>query len=96
MTTCQYLPNEHRSIWDAEDVEWECVCACDPDGCDCSCSECGYTMLGTDDYGWFDWVDLEGPNGIIPEAVPVPRFRFCPNCGAEVQRLVPLWRKVEE
>lgn len=95
MNTCQYLPDEHIRLWDENDVEWECIAAEDMDGSNCSCSECGYTMMGGC-YGWFDYEDVNSPNGIIRSMVPVPRFNYCPNCGRKVERLVPLWRRVEE
>lgn len=93
--TCWYLPDEHRNIWDKDDIEWECEEAECFDGSDCSCSECGYTMMGVDD-GWFDYEDTDSPNGLIEGCVPVPLFKFCPNCGARVERLVPVWRVVKQ
>lgn len=76
--TCRYLPDEPATWWDEDDVEHE-----EPGlavrewGVNGVCSECGNVMLGTDD-GWFDFEPREHGWAMVP------RFRYCPQCGARV------------
>lgn len=76
--TCHYCPDVTNTAFDENDNEIETGEA-HPDGCDYSCSNCGNTMLGGDDGGWFD--ETEGEYGGWDYK---PRFNYCPHCGAKV------------
>lgn len=76
--TCNYFPDEYQTAFDEKDEEietGEAFC----DGCDYSCDNCGFTMLGGDEGGWFK--ETPGEYGGWNYR---PRFNYCPNCGAKV------------
>lgn len=77
--TCQFLP-EYPAWWLSDDGEDEFTDKnlSDFDGSSyCECSNCGQLMLSESD-GWFDAQKEE--HGIRY----IPRFNYCPNCGARV------------
>ena len=67
--TCVYVPDEMYSRYDEYDEEH---IYSDLHSMGWSCSECGMTMLGGDDYGWFDTTTGK------------PSFSYCPYCGRKV------------
>lgn len=77
LLACEYVPDETYTYWDDDDEEVETGLAYP--GCDaCHCSLCGYEMMAGE-CGWFDEEKQECGGHLM-----VPRFRYCPNCGAEV------------
>lgn len=74
--TCRFEPEMTYSYWDEDDVEHETDLA---DG-ECEymlCSECGQMMHEA----WFEF-ERQECGGLSFD----PQFRFCPGCGAEVER----------
>ena len=77
--TCNYFPDEYQTAFDEKDEEietGEAFC----DGCDYSCDNCGFTMLGGDEGGWFK--ETPGEYGGWNYE---PRFNYCPHCGAKIE-----------
>lgn len=78
--TCKYLPIT-CAVWfddndeEHEDIRLEAFTSSE----NASCSVCGYEMM-TGEEGWFDYEQKERGNRLIP------RFNYCPNCGARVVR----------
>lgn len=77
--TCRFVPEVMHTYYDEDDIEHDTDEGC-PDGGYCICSECGFPMLAGE-IGWFN--ESEGPHGGI---IYEPRFNYCPNCGAKVER----------
>lgn len=78
--TCKYLPNVHAAWFDDndeehEDTNLEALRTSE----NAYCSVCGYEMI-TGEEGWFDYEHEEHGNRLIP------RFNYCPSCGARVVR----------
>lgn len=78
--TCKYLPNVHAAWFDNndeehEDTNLEALRTSE----NAYCSVCGYEMM-TGEEGWFDYEHKEHGNRLIP------RFNYCPACGARVVR----------
>lgn len=78
--TCKYLPNVHTTWFDDNDEEHEDTSLeALGNSENAYCSVCGYEMM-TGEEGWFDYEHEEHGNRLIP------RFNYCPNCGARVVR----------
>lgn len=78
--TCKYLPNVHAAWFDDNDEEHEDTSLeAFKTSENAYCSVCGYEMM-TGEEGWFDYEHKEHGNRLIP------RFNYCPNCGARVVR----------
>lgn len=78
--TCEYLPNVHTTWFDDADEEHEDTSLEDLGHSENAyCSVCSYEMM-TGEEGWFDYERKEHGNRLIP------RFNYCPNCGARVVR----------
>lgn len=78
--TCEYLPNVHATWFDDADEEHEDTSLEDLGRSENAyCSVCSYEMM-TGEEGWFDYERKEHGNRLIP------RFNYCPNCGARVVR----------
>lgn len=75
---CKYLPIT-CAVWfddndeEHEDIRLEAFTRSE----NAYCSVCGYEMM-TGEEGWFDYERKEHGNRLIP------RFNYCPNCGARV------------
>lgn len=88
--TCCFIPDDIGFSWyDDNDVEHfeeesaslECGSA--------SCDKCGFSMLAGDE-GWFEgWDEVsewteEGSDELHKGFLLIPKFSYCPNCGAKV------------
>lgn len=76
--TCEYLPCAYATWFDEDGEEYEDT-KLEAFGSveNAFCSVCGYEMMTGED-GWFDYERKEHGNRLIP------RFNYCPNCGARV------------
>lgn len=76
--TCKYLPITCATWFDDNDEEHEDT-SLEALGTseNAYCSFCGYEMM-TGEEGWFDYERKEHGNRLIP------RFNYCPDCGARV------------
>lgn len=78
--TCQYLPCVCAVWFDDDDEEYEDTSLeAFGETENAYCSVCDYEMM-TGEEGWFDYERKEHGNRLIP------RFNYCPNCGARVVR----------
>lgn len=78
--TCQYLPCVCATWFDDDDEEHEDTSLeAFGETENAHCSVCDYEMM-TGEEGWFDYERKEHGNRLIP------RFSYCPNCGARVVR----------
>ena len=78
--TCQYLPYVCATWFDNDDEEHEDTSLeALGNSENAYCSVCDYEMM-TGEEGWFDYEHKEHGNRLIP------RFNYCPNCGARVVR----------
>ena len=78
--TCKYLPCVCATWFDDDDEEHEDTSLEALENSENAyCAVCGYEMM-TGEEGWFDYERKEHGNRLIP------RFNYCPNCGARVVR----------